>query len=292
MKDDPQIIDIVEGRSYLRLPETGCLLCGVKYITRQIGTRFGMTAWVAECPQCRLAYQTPQPSPEASRAYMNWRWRSTDAYVASISNQVKRANKQLDLVQTYFDRPMKMLDFGAGAGAFVHAAIKRGWQAIGVEQSESARKRAREYYGIDLVSELGEGTYDVVTMWDVIEHISDPINLLATLRDHLAPGGLLFLETGNYESWLRVYEKDRWVLYLFDHQFYFTPSSLEQVTNRAGYANFNLLDTNHIYPWKPWIILRHPLGSGQTWWEWRRAKRVWGIHGDIHVMVGVVSRLE
>lgn len=291
MKNNKQIYDIIEGRSYLRLPETGCLLCGVNHAARKIETRFGMTAWVAECPQCRLAYQTPQPSPEASTVYMNWRWRSADAYVASVANQMKRANKQLELVQSYIDRPKKLLDFGAGAGAFVHSAIERGWQASGVEQSESARQRAREYYGIELISELCEGTYDVVTMWDVIEHLSDPISLLATLREHLAPGGLLFLETGNYESWIRVFEKERWILYLFDHQFYFTPSSLERVTNRAGYANFHLLDTNHTYPWKPWIIVRHPLGFRQAWWEWRHAKRVWGRHGDIHVMVGMVQRL-
>lgn len=206
---------------------------------------------------------------------------------------MQRGLQQISYVKQFFDRPMSLMDFGAGAGSFVRVALDQGWDATGLESSTSARARAKEFYGVELVEKLDERKrYDVVTMWDVVEHLRDPREVLIWLGKHLKPNGLIFIETGNFENWKRVVEKDRWGLYLFDHQFYFSPSSMKQVLRDAGYNSFCLLDCNRIHPSiHPMSLLRRPLQTILSWIEWARARSTWPEHGDINVMV-VVGRME
>jgi SAM-dependent methyltransferase len=225
-----QIVDVIEGQTFPRSEEVGCPICGRHFESRRIPVRYAMFAMVAECADCRIAFQSPRPSVEASLAYMNWRWRSADAYVADPERQMKRARKQVAHVRKHLKRsgmnqPVRLADFGAGAGSFVRAALDQGWQATGIEQSDSAIARAREFYGVELRKDWAVDQYDVVTMWDVIEHLRDLEGTLRKIGEHLVDGGLLFIETGNFESWRRLAEADAWSLYLLDHQFYFTPTA-------------------------------------------------------------------
>lgn len=285
------IVDVIEDRDFPRTEEVGCALCGAQQEPRQIAARFGMTAMVAECPACRLAYQTPRPSQEASLAYMNWRWRSSDQYVSDTIEQMRRATQQMAYVQSQVRAPTRLLDFGAGAGSFVRAALDQGWDAIGVEQSASAIERAKQFYNVDLCEMLPDERYEVITLWDVIEHLRDPEALLRQLSEHLTPEGLLFIETGNYESWRRLADGDRWSLYLFDHQYYFTPHSLAQIMRRAGFTDIALLNAHHGRPHlHPKHLLRQPGNLARSWIEWAKAKARWPDHGGVGMMV-VVGRI-
>jgi SAM-dependent methyltransferase len=241
-------VDIIEGQRFPRSGEVRCYLCGRRQESRRIPVRFGMHAMVAECSNCRIAFQSPRPSPEASLAYMNWRWRSADSYVGSRASQMQRAMRQIAHVKQFVYRPIRLVDFGAGSGSFVRAALDHSWDATGIEQSTSARARAREFYDVKLREELREGRYDVATMWDVVEHLRDPREVLAMVRTYLVRDGLIFIATGNFENWRRVVEKARWTLYLFDHQFYFSPSSLRRVLRDAGCNGFCLLNCNRERP--------------------------------------------
>jgi hypothetical protein len=175
------IEDVIEGKRFPRTAEVACYLCGQPQPPRRIPVALGMSAMVAECPACRLAFQTPQPSPEASMAYMNWRWRSTDPYVGNRRRQLRRARKQITHIKRFVRGPVRLMDFGAGAGAFVRASLDQGWQAVGVESSSSARERAREFFGVDLLDAMDGERYDVITMWDVVEHLRDPRSVLEML---------------------------------------------------------------------------------------------------------------
>jgi 2-polyprenyl-3-methyl-5-hydroxy-6-metoxy-1,4-benzoquinol methylase len=96
-------------------------------------------------------------------------------------------------------------------------------------------------FGIELQRELGEG-YDVVTLWDVIEHLREPCDTLTEIRRRMKPGGRLFIETGNWASWRHLKDGDRWGLILLDHQFYFTPNSLAKLVSAAGFRGFHLVN--------------------------------------------------
>lgn len=283
--------DIIEGRRFLRgAGEANCYLCGKRKESRRIPVRFGQNVIVAKCSDCRIAFQSPMPSPEASSAYMNWRWRSTDVYVRDRASQMQRAMKQVSIIKRFINRPIRLVDFGAGSGSFVRAALDQGWAAIGIELSISARSLAREFYNVELRGEMAEGQYDVITLWDVVEHLRDPRGILTMLGRYLTKDGIIFIETGNFENWRRIAEKDKWGLYLFDHQFYFSPSSLKQVLRDSGFKKFYLLDCHHSHPTiRIRKFLRQPLRFISSWFWWIWAKAKWPKHGDINVML-VVGR--
>ena len=205
---------------------------------------------------------------------------------------MRRAMTQVGLIKKYMHGPLSLLDFGAGAGSFVRAALNQGWEATGIEQSSSARKRAKEFYDVELLEKPGEEKYDVITMWDVVEHLRDPREVIVKVGEHLKKDGLIFIETANFESWRRIADKDKWRMYLFDHQFYFTPGSLKQVMLEAGFNGFCLLNWNHR---RPRIFsrrtLRYPLRVIPSFAEWRRAMAKCPEHGDIEIMA-VVGRKE
>lgn len=285
------IIDVIEGQAFPRSEEVGCPICGRYSESRKISVRFGMIAMVAECPDCRVAFQTPRPSVEASLAYMNWRWQSSDAYVADSESQMQRALRQAAFVKQYFDKPINLVDFGAGTGSFVRAALDQGWNATGIEQSHSAIAIAKELHNIELRKEFAGEQYNVATMWDVVEHLRDLQGTLSLIGEHLVEDGLLFISTGNFENWVRLVENDRWDLYLFDHQFYFSPSSLKQVLHSAGYSDSCLLDVNRSRPSiNPKRIVRHPIRSILSWLGWAIARARWPAHGDINIMVAVARK--
>ena len=89
--------------------------------------------------------------------------------------------------------PGKLLDVGCAAGFFLEAAAQH-WQAVGSELSEYARRNAvdrslRIYPGDFLKQEFEEAPFDVVTMWEVLEHLSDPLQACRKSASLLRPGG-------------------------------------------------------------------------------------------------------
>ena len=148
-------------------------------------------------------------------------------------------------------RPGRILDVGCGTGLFLSVARRRGWTPTGVDASVEATGFARDRFGLDV--ETGEFAaafasgrqYDAVTMWDVIEHSRDPVDLLRGARSCLAPGGVLGLATPNQRSMLDVVAGAMYratagrvtapleKFYIDQHFLYFTPETLREALARA-----------------------------------------------------------
>lgn len=97
-----------------------------------------------------------------------------------------------------------LLDIGCGTGEFCHEAGKLGWKTVGVELTEEAALVARTRSGLTVMSgDIMRGemfqpsSFDVVTLWGVLEHVPDPDGLLKACRGLLRPNGLILLETPN-----------------------------------------------------------------------------------------------
>jgi 2-polyprenyl-3-methyl-5-hydroxy-6-metoxy-1,4-benzoquinol methylase len=280
------IVDEIAGKSFRRSETVDCPLCGTAHTPRRISARFGMTAMVADCAECRIAYQTPRPSRDACIAYMDWRWGMSDKYVTDNKEKRRKALIQLLTVNSQHEGPpARLLDLGAGSGAFVRAALDAGWDAIGVEHSSSAILRAKECYNVHLVDKIPAGPFDIVTLWDVIEHLKGPVSTLSQLYELLRPGGSIILETGNYESWERVAQGEKWGLYLLDHHYYFSPASLEAVLKRARLSEFRLLPSKRSRP----SIWRKPLRLRQ-WITWHQCRSMWPDHSEISVMIAAARK--
>ncbi len=148
--------------------------------------------------------------------------------------------------------PGRILDVGCGTGLFLSVARRRGWTPAGVDASVEATQFARDRFGLDV--ETGEFAaafasgrqFEAVTMWDVIEHSRDPVDLLRGARSCLAPGGLLGLATPNQRSMLDVVAGAMYrasggrvtapleKFYIDQHFLYFTPETLRDALSRAG----------------------------------------------------------
>ena len=90
--------------------------------------------------------------------------------------------------------------------------------------------------------------FEVITLMDVIEHVEKPDQLIAEAATRLVPGGVLVVETGNYQSAGRVQSHGAWWNYQLDHRWYFAPPQLRELLNQAGLNSIELAD-RVLRPW-------------------------------------------
>lgn len=141
----------------------------------------------------------------------------------------------------------RLLDVGCGLGFFLVRARERGWVVHGLDNSPAWVSLANERLGAPLVelaaleeSRYREGSFALITVWDVLEHIFDPVPFLARLARMLAPGGRLFVRTPNFAYVYPVYAARRWVLRQdvglgpTNHVVYFTAATMRRALALAG----------------------------------------------------------
>jgi SAM-dependent methyltransferase len=136
----------------------------------------------------------------------------------------------------------RMLDVGGGIGEFTRLALEMGFDAYSLDSSDGATgAAARTLGGRALAAAPEAGSFDVVTLWCVIAHVSDPCSLLQSARSWLRPGGMLWLTTPNF-AFQKRYGKilasaGRPIDFAAeDHIWHFTQQSLTLLFARAGFA--------------------------------------------------------
>src|SRR3989344_2277190 len=149
----------------------------------------------------------------------------------------------LNRIETYAPTHGTLLDIGSGPGIFVVEASTRNWNAIGLESASWAIEYGRSKYGITLeqgnvsnVKYMKHESFDVVTLFDVIEHIADPSELVVSIARVLKPKGLLVLTTPRFDSLLARLMGRYWYCIFPAHLHYFTNRSLRQVLHSAGFT--------------------------------------------------------
>jgi SAM-dependent methyltransferase len=182
-----------------------CDLCG--------GTRLSTVspeANVVECNACGYRFVSPRPSQaEIASSYSE-----PDFYDGWLENEAGRArmwSKRLDLLKRV-GRSARLLDIGAGIGTFLALARDRfGWDVTGTEVSTAAVTIARERYGLELLLgwaedlALPEESFDLITLWHVLEHVPSPSKTLTLCHELLRPGGFLAIAVPNDDdarTWL------------------------------------------------------------------------------------------
>lgn len=139
-----------------------------------------------------------------------------------------------------YRRNNTLLDVGCFRGYLLLGARKRGWQVWGTEISRQAADSARLEYGLDVyVGSLLDAQYpsnhfDVVSLFDVVEHLTDPLNYLREIRRILRPGGLLYLDTPNFDSLVRSLLGREWSIFFPWHLHYFTADTMRGMIDEAG----------------------------------------------------------
>jgi 2-polyprenyl-3-methyl-5-hydroxy-6-metoxy-1,4-benzoquinol methylase len=165
-----------------------------------------------------------------------------DDYVADRAKISRTFHRRLEEIERWTGRKGKLLDVGCATGFSLEVAGERGWDAQGIEISEFACDFARRHLKLEVHcgsladADLKAKTFDVITMWDCIEHCVDPVHELALANKALKPGGLLALTSPDIGSWPARLWGPRWMgIKDEEHLYYFSPETMERVLNKVGF---------------------------------------------------------
>jgi SAM-dependent methyltransferase len=229
-----------------------CQLCGSRERrTKLVDGPFS----VLECAGCSLVYVTPRLHGEAlQKVYGEGYWKSDNPksrgyadYAREASLYLRTFRRRLRLVQRWVPEGARILDVGCAAGYFLQVMRDQGHEVLGIEPSAAIAGMAQQALGEQavFVGDLDQapasrgyrhGSFGLVTLWDVIEHIPDPQAALRLLRPMLQPGGKLLLETQNVQSrWARMLGR-RWHHYKHEeHLYHFSPKTIARLLDDCGF---------------------------------------------------------
>ncbi len=199
---------------------------------------------VCECVTCGHQYLNPRPTREHMPRYYqgDYDQHSPASPPAGIRARDKTYGhgKRLRLIERYVSGG-RLIDVGCGAGGFLVAASARHhWDCLGIEPSSSAAEGCRRL-GLDVLSasweeaDLPPSSADAVTMWEVIEHLHDPVVAVHKAAEVLRSGGILVVSTPNRDSLDARLFGETWVGYeLPRHLQMFRQADLEGLMRSAG----------------------------------------------------------
>lgn len=210
------------------------------------------------CQNCGVGYLAgPLPAPESF--YDPSYYASDDpergyaAYAALVPGLRKTFSQRLARIERFLGRPGRLLDVGCGLGTALAVAHERGWHAEGLEVAPATVAWLRSHgYSVQegRVEQLtASEAYDCITLWDTLEHVTDPLLAVQAVARALRPGGVLALTTGDRASLCAKLSGPRWHLFnIPEHRFFFTPPAVRMLLTRAG---VRLLSLRHRGSWYP-----------------------------------------
>lgn len=215
------------------------------YRCTSFGHRTHPPIW--ECEDCGMLFQWPMRSAaELLRAYQDV---EDPLYVAEKDNRYRTFRRVLKALGPGQGRTL--LDVGAYCGYFLDVAREGGFRPEGLELSRWASEHARglgfTVHGLTL-RELAArgGAYDVVTLWDVVEHFADPREELAAAFRLVRPGGRIYLSTIDASSLVARAFGAQWPWLMDMHLFYFGRSTLAMMLEEVGFRVTGVQTYTHI----------------------------------------------
>ncbi|MFW5941589.1 MAG: class I SAM-dependent methyltransferase [Chloroflexota bacterium] len=209
-------------------------------VFRCTSTGYGRHPQIVQCRYCGYVYANPRwVNDELLQAYNTV---EDETYVLERAGRELTFTRHLQALEEVIGpgRGRRLLDVGAYIGVFVEVALAAGWNACGVEPSswavsEAARRGLPVVEGTQQTLQEAEGSFDVITMWDVIEHVADPSAELAQAHRLLKPGGVIAVHTMDIESVAARLMGERWPWLMEMHIHYFSRRTLVQMLQKQGF---------------------------------------------------------
>ena len=208
---------------------------------------------IVSCSSCGFKFTNPRPDDSVLGNYYK-----AESYVSHTNSKKGIINKLYHIVRNYtLKQKVKLiskyvsrgtiLDYGCGTGMFLSECKKSGWEAIGMEPDDNARQIASEQ-NLNLFSDkatlqlhLAEIEFDAITLWHVLEHVTDMYDTLAFFKYKLKPHGVLIIAVPNHVSYDAQYYKEYWAAYdVPRHLHHFELKSMNTLLDNGG---FKLIDT-------------------------------------------------
>lgn len=210
---------------------------------------------IQSCESCGLRFTNPRPDANTiGHYYKSINYVSHNDEGKGLVNRIYRLARRFTLRQKLdminFGQPKrgKLLDIGCGTGLFLETTQKDGWMISGVEPDGNARKIAAARLNINVVEsikDLKEERFDIITMWHVLEHVSDLQETVQELKNRLKIGGYLLIAVPNSDSHDAQHFKQYWAAYdVPRHLSHFTPHTINQLISNVGFV---LIGTEPMY---------------------------------------------
>lgn len=211
---------------------------------------------IAECSACRIAQTIPRPSEqEISHYYPPVYYPTSELSQRDYDRQIGKFQRDKLLRLTMHRSKGKLLDVGCGVGYFVKEAQAAGFDAQGIELSETPVMIGQQRWSLDLRcgdlldSDYPPRSFDVITFWQAFEHMLHPVQVLDKTRDLLKPKGLLVIAIPNFNSIQSRIFRERWYhLEVPRHLFHYNPDSLSSLVRNHGFevvgVNFHSREHN------------------------------------------------
>ena len=245
-----------EGPSGGRIEKFPCPLCGsnagtIKHTYKSPPDVFG-TFTVRQCDVCRHMFTHPLPSKALLESIYD-----SDAHLSFQSTKEhlearrEEDNSRWDLILRHI-RAGTVVDLGCGTGTFLALAPNHGLKGFGIEPYPKLAEFARNEMEVEVYASLEEledivNSVDVIALWDVLEHLENPREILKQVKDRLRPGGLLVIGVPNAASLGARLFGGHWVGWCVPiHMHHFTIDILRRLLNEHG---FHILEERFIqYP--------------------------------------------
>lgn len=240
-----------KGIHHVFTPPTECIICkGVEFEFALESKDYFLSQQIFKlyrCKSCGLMFTRPQPGITAIMEYYNsneYTAHNTDShtlknflykYARNIALKAK-----LRMIRKYF-KTGKLLDFGSGTGEFLNHCHKSGWDVMGIEPNSLARERSIQKYHLNIgnsddFDNIHVKSFDVITLWHVMEHHNDPVKLMMTNHKLLKTGGLLVIALPNYESWDADFYGKFWAAYdVPRHLYHFSQTAVSLLVEKSGF---------------------------------------------------------
>ena len=236
-----------------KLSINACPLCGGTHLKRVMTcTDFyasGEQFDVMSCEDCGFTFTQDVPvEAEIGRYY------ETSDYIShsdtkkgamnAVYHQVRKymLGKKARLVAKESHRKRgRLLDIGTGTGYFAATMEQRGWKVEAIEKNAQARVFAKEHFGLEVkgeeaLQEFESGSFDVITLWHVMEHLEHLDETWECLRELLSDRGVLIVAVPNCSSYDAGKYGEYWAAYdVPRHLWHFTPVTIQQLASKHGF---------------------------------------------------------
>ena len=255
-----------------------CYLCNknkLKIIRTRI--RNNIIRNVYQCQNCKIVYLEPN-AEDYSKYYESEYRKSYSPNIGKELNSQEIFNTYLPIQKERIDKikhilkpEMKVLDIGCSAGHFLYAIKGYVKECLGIELNKENAQFANSTLGIKVFDSPIEKTaipkhyFDIITIWQVLEHVNDPRKFLAIISNYLSPNGYLCIEVPNInDALLSLYKMEAYAEFWYrePHVFYYSPETLEMLLDQVGFTGeiqttqeYNII--NHIN----WILNGEPQKS-------------------------------
>lgn len=193
---------------------------------------------IVKCQKCGLIFTNPRPKPDLLRSLY---YEGEDLnYIEQKEERIKNFEKVIKFIET-FSPNGDILDIGCGAGFLLYVAKARNWQVKGIESNRFFANFARTRLNIDVINrnveeiDFKSNSFDVIVMWDALEHLTDPYLVLSKAYSWLKKDGYIFINIPNTDSMYAKILKSRWWFMVSMHLYHFSPSTINMFFKKIGF---------------------------------------------------------